>query len=130
MGFFDTEKVIDRDGARRSGLLRGSNGTCQKKNCKKARRAKLHADDSGGNWNEKASRSVSQRLGRERRPVVKRKVRASASDASGTKRLVPKFRWLVRKNFVEPHFFLACEDRDCILRKVSLLREIGKRESL
>src|SRR5258706_4363900 len=97
MGFFNTEKIIHRDGARRSGLLRGSNGTCQKKNCKKARRAKLHAHDSGRNWNEKASRSVSQRLGRERRPVVKYKVPASATAAFGTKRLVSKFPWLVRK---------------------------------
>src|SRR5258705_89327 len=89
MGFFDTEEVVHRDGARRSGLLRGSNGTSQKKNCKKARRAKLHADDSGRNWNEKASRSVSQRLGPERRTVVKDKVTASATAASGTKRLIP-----------------------------------------
>src|SRR5260370_42659022 len=90
MGFFDTEEVVDRDGARRSGLLRGSNGTCQKKNCEKARPAKLHADDSGRNWNEKASRSVSQRLGRVRRPVAKYKVPACASDAAGTERLEPK----------------------------------------
>src|SRR5258707_9226982 len=105
MGFFDTEKIIHGDGARRSGLLRGSNGTCQKKNCKKARRAKLHAYDSGRNWNEKASRSVSQQLGRGRRPVVKYKVPASATAASGTNRLVPKFRWLVRKKFRRAPFF-------------------------
>jgi hypothetical protein len=37
--------------------------------------------------------------------------------------------WL-EEIFAELHFFLACENRDCILRKVSLLREIGKRESL
>src|SRR5258708_34210702 len=97
MGFFDTEKIIHGDGARRSGLLRGSNGTSQKKNCKKARRAKLHADDSGRNWNEKASRRVSQRLGRERRPVAKHKVPASATAAPGTRGLVPKFLSLDRK---------------------------------
>src|SRR5258708_1514628 len=99
MGFFDTEKIIHRDGARRSGLLRGSNGTCQKKNCRKARPAKLHADDSGKNWNEKAPGGVSQRVGPEGGPVVKKKVPERETAASGTKRLVPKFRWLVRKKF-------------------------------
>src|SRR6516164_3508482 len=37
---------------------------------------------------------------------------------------------LAKKFFPPGHFFLACAHRDCILRKVSLLRAIGERESL